>query len=264
MSIRQVEPIWSDPGTYLFAKSIDTIISITHGVEILLKVQSKSDNIRETEFTTLYDSPPPPPPPPMIGQFMCWFFCCCHNIFYSFLLFTANGISDSAWHQAQISLSRGGLGLRSLSKHFCAAFIASFCSSGFAALDNSHLIQAVARFNGLIPPSDATTETSLVASPPSQRSLSIKLGHFDFQLLFDQSSLADEARSLSVSAPHGASWLSVIPSVGLGLHLDPDECRTAVKWWLGTENSYGSNCVLCPDSALDPFWPSCSDLQTWW
>ena len=46
--------------------------------------------------------------------------------------------------------------------------------------------------------------------------------------------------------------LSVIPSVGLDLHQDPDECQTAVKWWLGIETSYGSNCVLCPDSTLDP------------
>ena len=61
----------------------------------------------------------------------------------------ANCITNSAWHQAQISLSGGGLGLRSLSKHSRAVFIASFCSSGFAALDNSHLIQAVARFNEL-------------------------------------------------------------------------------------------------------------------
>ena len=78
----------------------------------------------------------------------------------------ANCITDSAWHQAQISLSRGGLGLLSLSKLSCVAFIASFCSSGFAASENSHLIQAVARFNGLVPPSNATTVTSLVASPP--------------------------------------------------------------------------------------------------
>ena len=114
----------------------------------------------------------------------------------------------------QISLSRGVLGLRSLSKHSCAAFIASFCSSGFAALDNSHLIQAVARLNELFPPSDAIPVTSLVATPPRQRSLSTKLDLFNFQLLLDQSSLADKAHLLSVSAPHAAAWLSVIPSVG--------------------------------------------------
>ena len=164
----------------------------------------------------------------------------------------ANCITDSAWHQAQISLSRGGLGLRSLSKHSCAAFIASFCSSGFAASNNSHLIQAVACFNELVTPSDTITVTSSVAFPPRQISLYTKLNVFDFQLLFDQSLLADKAHLLSVSAPHAAVWLSVIPSVGLGLHLDPDECRTALKWWLGIETARGSNCALCPDSALDP------------
>ena len=115
-------------------------------------------------------------------------------------------------------------------------------------MDNSHLIQAVARFNELVPPSDAITVTSLVATPPRQISLSTKLDLFHFQLLLDQSSLADKARLLSVSA----AWLSVIPSVGLGLHLDPEECRTALKWWLGIETAHGSNCALCPDSALDP------------
>ena len=34
--------------------------------------------------------------------------------------------------------------------------------------------------------------------------------------------------------------------------MDPDECRTALKWWLGIETAHGSNCALCPDSALDP------------
>ena len=55
-----------------------------------------------------------------------------------------------------------------------------------------------------------------------------------------------------MSVPYAASWLSVIPSIGLGLHLNPDECQTAVKWWLGMESDYGSNCALCPDSTLDP------------
>ena len=45
--------------------------------------------------------------------------------------------------------------------------------------------------------------------------------HFD-QLLF-QSSPANRARLLSVSSRHAAAGLSVIPSVGLNLHLQPDE-----------------------------------------
>ena len=65
------------------------------------------------------------------------------------------------------------------------------------------------------------------------------------------SSPANRARLLSESAPHAASWLSVIPSVQLGLHLDPNELQTAIKWWLGLDTSGGSMCLLCPDTALD-------------
>ena len=32
-------------------------------------------------------------------------------------------------------------------------------------------------------------------------------------------------------------WLSVVLSIGLGLHMDSDEFQTAVKWWLGMETS---------------------------
>ena len=46
---------------------------------------------------------------------------------------TGVDISDFAWQQAQLSLSRGGLGLRSLVHHSSAAFIASVCSSGFGS-----------------------------------------------------------------------------------------------------------------------------------
>ena len=63
---------------------------------------------------------------------------------------------------------------------------------------------------------------------------------------------ASSLRLLSVSALHAAAWLSVIPSVGLGLHLDLEDNRTALKWWLGIATAHGSNCALCPDSALDP------------
>ena len=51
--------------------------------------------------------------------------------------------------------------------------------------------------------------------------------------------MADRARLLSVSAPHAASWLSVIPSPALGLHLEPNQASCFYKvvagvghlWW---------------------------------
>ena len=48
------------------------------------------------------------------------------------------------------------------------------------------------------------------------------------------------------------SWLSVIPSTSLALHLDPIEFRVAVKWWLGIDTSQGSQCAFRPAYSLDP------------
>ena len=48
------------------------------------------------------------------------------------------------------------------------------------------------------------------------------------------------------------SWLSVISSTSLALHLDPIEFRVVVKWWLGLDTSQGSQCAFCPAHSLDP------------
>ena len=82
--------------------------------------------------------------------------------------------------------------------------------------------------------------------------LSTKVDNHLFNLLLGNSSPADRARLLSVSSPHAASWISVIPSEGLGLHLEPSEFQVAIKWWLGLDTSSGAMCALCPGSVLDP------------
>eukprot|EP00731_Ephydatia_muelleri_P003184 Em0001g3184a len=86
----------------------------------------------------------------------------------------------------------------------------------------------------------------------SDRILSQRLDDHTIGLVIATATDADKARLPSTSALHAASWLSVVPSVGLGLHLDPNELQIAVKWWLGLDISRGSSCALCPDVALDP------------
>ena len=66
------------------------------------------------------------------------------------------------------------------------------------------------------------------------------------------SSVADRPHLLSIFAPHSASWLSVVPSEGLGLHFEPNQYHVALKWWLGLDMSGGSRCSLSPGSILDP------------
>ena len=161
-------------------------------------------------------------------------------------------LTEAAWCQSQLSLRLGGFGLRSLSHHSSAAFIASFCSSGFATADNHHLIHAVNTFNSLVSTSDAISPESAIESPPSQRSLSHKLDSLTHSSLYDSASPANKARLLSASASLATSWVSVLPSGEPGLHLDPREFRTAISWWLGLETTTASCCLLCPEIALDP------------
>ena len=132
--------------------------------------------------------------------------------------------SDSTWQQVQLSLRYSGLGLRSLSYNSSAAFIASVCSSGFGDKDNQYLVQAITLFTSqLVLPSDAISVESVLPSPIKQRTLSQKLDNRLFQTLLVSSSVANKARILSESAPHSASWLSVVPSAALCLHLEPNE-----------------------------------------
>ena len=113
--------------------------------------------------------------------------------------------SDFTWQQVQLSLCYGGLGLRPLSHHSSAAFIASVCSSGFGDRDNQYLVQAINLFNIQVLPSDAISVESVLSSPIKQRTLSQKLDNRLFQTLLVSSSVANKAHILSESAPQSAS-----------------------------------------------------------
>ena len=160
--------------------------------------------------------------------------------------------SDEAWCQAQLGLNSGGLGLCSLSLHSSSAYIASVCSSSVVDSEDIHLTNAIDHFNSHLSPIEKLSVNSIISSPVRQKLLSSKVNDHCFYNLFDQSSPANKARLLSVSAPHATSWLSVIPCTSQGLHLDPIEFRVAVKWWLGLDTSQGSQFAFRPARSLDP------------
>eukprot|EP00731_Ephydatia_muelleri_P007198 Em0003g1446a len=141
---------------------------------------------------------------------------------------------------AQLGLRHGGLGLRSLSLH------APAISSGHGCLDNTCLQQAVTLYNAKVSPPDALTVESVLASPPTQKALSSKIDMNLFHGLLENASPANKARLLSESASHAAAWLSVVPSIELGLHLEPYEYQVAVWWWLGLDTSGTAMCPFCP------------------
>ena len=134
---------------------------------------------------------------------------------------TAVDTSNQAWQQAELSLRRGGLGMRSLSWHSPAAYIASLSSSGAGPLSQEHLIHAVELFNSLVPSSEAISIENVLTSPIHQKVLSNKIDSHLFNVLLEQPSPADNARLLSVSSPHAASWVSVVPSEGLARPSSP-------------------------------------------
>ena len=88
---------------------------------------------------------------------------------------TALDTSDIDWMQAQLSLSMGGLGLRSLSCHSVAAYLASLISSGFDKSFNLHLSESIVLFNELVPAADSITEELLATSNLRQHTLSSKI-----------------------------------------------------------------------------------------
>ena len=161
--------------------------------------------------------------------------------------------SDAAWQQAQLSLSRGGLGLRRLSLHSPAAYITSAVASDCSSPQSKHLLHAIDLFNASVPTTDELTITSITTSNLTQKLLSAKLEDQQFTKLFANASLPDRARLLSISSPHSSAWLSVTPSPRLNLHLDPSEFQVANKWWLGLPVSQGQLCPQCMSHSLDQF-----------
>ena len=61
---------------------------------------------------------------------------------------TSVDVSDIAWHQAQLSPSRGGLGLHSLYHHSSACLIASISQSGIALGENHHFRELLRKQEG--------------------------------------------------------------------------------------------------------------------
>ena len=100
--------------------------------------------------------------------------------------------------------------------------------------------------------SNTISVNSVQDSPIPQKVLSGMIQAQYFHILLESSSPANRARLLSVAAPHASSWLSVVPSPGLGLHLESNEYQMAIWWWLGLDTSVQLMCPFCPDTALDP------------
>ena len=148
---------------------------------------------------------------------------------------TAIDTSQSTWQQAQ--LSRGGLGLRQLSKHTTVVYLSSVSSSGVGSSSETHLQDAISHYNSLVLEPDALNVDSFWKTLYSQGTLSSKI---------------EDACFLFHSPMPLPGYISVVPTVGLNLSLEPSEFHTAIKCGLGIPVSSNCSCPYCPLHALDP------------
>ena len=166
-----------------------------------------------------------------------------NDVRHCFALSTAVDTTNSAWKQAQLSFSRGGLGLHRLSEHSSACYIASLSMAGMCSESNRHLLNPINQFNEHVSNEEMVTLEAIRETPCRQ----IGRQHVC-------TALPDRARLISVSSPHAAAWLSTAPSPGLNLQLEPSEFQAAIQWWLGVDisGSQGATCPHCPAHSLDP------------
>jgi hypothetical protein len=163
--------------------------------------------------------------------------------------FSALQLSDTAWRQSQLSLSSGGLGLRSVALHSSAAFV----SSHTRALPDTitpHLCQSVEVVAGLSgddvrPMADIVSD--MIANKPSQHQLSSQIDKRCWLELVSSVPLADQIRLHALTAERASSWLQAMPSRGpFDLTLSPDQVQVLLQHRLGVPLSRaGDTCPLC-------------------
>ena len=164
-------------------------------------------------------------------------------------------VTDDQWAQAKLPVAVGGLGLRAAGDHASVAHATSLLSSHSMILkllkrgeeenlpDLPQLLLAdIFAKQG----EDVVTESLIGVS---QKAASLKVDLFNRSLLLNQlqeGNVRDLARLTSLGLKYAGSWLSVVPSPALGLHLRPAEFVPIVRYRLGI-NVYSSegNCPAC-------------------
>ena len=103
--------------------------------------------------------------------------------------------------QAQLILNRGGQGLRSLSHHSSAAYIASLSASGQGFTDDRHLNHSIQLYDVILSTSDTISAIDITDSVHGQRVQSSKLTDHQFMELYNSASMPDNAHLHSISSP---------------------------------------------------------------
>ena len=189
-------------------------------------------------------------PPTLIKSSLSEFDDSIHHCFTEFLALNLSPQS-SGWKQACLSLSRGGLGLRSVAVQSTVAYLGSVSSSSPDLASSHYVMHALNLFNLQVSAED-TVSVALPTKSHFQHDLSQRIENCQFHALYNLGSLADRARLLSISSAHASSWLQVVPFPRQGCDMATSEMQWGIKWWLGLPLTPELGvCAYCPDKALD-------------
>ena len=193
-----------------------------------------------------------------------------------------DGLTEEAAEQAQLSLGRGGFGLRSLNKTREAAWVGSWlgtlprvresCPDGWASkaeltrgnhtwsqeswaralLDATDALEAAGAFLDAdgeacpdTPESPWSWEDGFQPLRRRQRELSQKLEDQRLRDLLQTTARTDRARLRSCGGPGAGTWLAAIPA-DAGLSFSDEEFATACRFRLGQDLSLeGHRCANC-------------------
>ena len=185
----------------------------------------------------------------------------------AFEQFTCLQPDDEQWAQATLSTNGGGLGLRSLTTHSQAAFLASrsSCLNLCRELDPAHVFHSsdgsaaaperLAReaFNNSV--ADNARLPYDITDKLSQKVLSQAVDDFTAAGLKQEgaTSTARRAHLSLVTAPGAGLWLQATPSKAAKLDNEPALFVTMLRRWL--RMPFADQDVLCPccDGVLDCF-----------
>ena len=180
-------------------------------------------------------------PPTLIKPSLSLFDDSIHHCFTECLALNLSPQS-CGWKQADLSLSRGGLGLRSVAVHSTAAYLGSISSSSPDLVSSHYVIDAINLFTLQVSAED-TLSIPLPMKSHLQHELSQRIENCQFRALYDTSSLADRARILSISSVHASSWLQAVPSpIGWGSTWLPVEYQMVA--WFASNTGRRGMCLL--------------------
>ena len=167
-------------------------------------------------------------------------------------------LPDWVWLKASLPSSRGGLNIRKASLHAPAAYVSSQvqCQSlitrilGRVPEASQYLDSAVADLAGAAERPDWCSLEDIDV-PLRQRPLSFCIDEAcQDHLLSTAPDPRSRALALSTALPKAGDWLNVVPSSTLGLHLQDQEFRLCLQYWLGLRMvEEGARCPICLGAA---------------